>query len=74
MSDITIDGRTYDLESLTAEAKGQVGSLQFVDAEIARTQALLAALQTARNAYANALNAELAKINICADETVMLNQ
>ena len=73
MSDITIDGKTYALDSLTDEAKAQLASLQFVDAEIARAQALLAALQTARNAYATALNAELAKMNALAGETLRFN-
>lgn len=74
MSDITIDGKTYELDSLTEGAKAQLGSLQFVDAEIARVQALLAALQTARNAYASALNAELVKMDAFAGSTVMLKQ
>ena len=52
---ITIDGQGYDLASLSDEAKSQLASLQFVDAEVARLQAQMAALQTARNAYALAL-------------------
>jgi hypothetical protein len=36
-------------------------SLQFTDQEIAQLQARLAAMQTARNAYAQALNALLAE-------------
>ena len=53
---ITIDGRNYDLDNLSNDAKAQLISLQFADAEIQRLQAQLAAMQTARNAYANALN------------------
>ena len=53
---ITIDGRNYDLNKLSNDAKAQLISLQFADAEIQRLQAQLAAFQTARNAYANALN------------------
>jgi len=52
---ITIDGQDYDLAILSNEAKSQLASLQFVDAEVARLQAQMAAFQTARNAYALAL-------------------
>jgi len=56
MTDITIDNQTYDFESLSDEAKAQIISLQFVDAELQRLQAKAAALQTARSAYARALS------------------
>lgn len=56
---ITIDNKEYDLDQLSAEAKAQLASIQFVDAELARLQAQAAALQTARNAYAKALQAAL---------------
>lgn len=59
MTTITIDNKQYDLDSLSNEAKAQLASIQFVDAELARLQAQAAALQTARNAYAKALTAAL---------------
>ncbi|MFZ2220044.1 MAG: hypothetical protein WAV85_15380 [Rhodoferax sp.] len=59
MPNITIDNQNYDVDSLSDEAKAQLGSLQFVDAELARLNAQAAVLQTARIAYANALNAAL---------------
>lgn len=59
MPTITIDNKEYDLDSLSNEAKAQLASIQFVDAELARLQAQAAALQTARAAYANALQASL---------------
>ena len=59
MPNITVDNRDYDFESLSAEAKAQVASLQFVDAELARLAAQTAVLQTARIAYGNALQAAL---------------
>jgi hypothetical protein len=52
---ITIDNQDYGLATLSDEAKAQLASLQFVDAEIARLQAKIAAFQTARNSYALAL-------------------
>lgn len=59
MPTIIIDNKPYDLDSLSAEAKNQLASLQFVDAELLRLQAQAAALQTARMAYAKALQAAL---------------
>ena len=56
---ITIDNKNYDLDSLSQDAKAQLASIQFVDAELARLQAQAAALQTARMAYAKALQAAL---------------
>lgn len=59
MTTITIDNKQYDLDSLSSDAKAQLASIQFVDSELARLQAQAAALQTARNAYAKALQAAL---------------
>ena len=53
---IKIDDKDYDTESLSDEAKAQLQSLQFVDQELAKLQAQVAVLQTARIAYAKALN------------------
>jgi len=61
MTQITIDDKSYDLESLSNDARAQLMSLRFVDSEIAKLQGQLAAMQTARIGYANALEAELAK-------------
>jgi hypothetical protein len=60
MSTITIDNKEYEFESLSEDTKAQFVSLQFTDQEIAQLQARLAAMQTARNAYAQALGALLA--------------
>ena len=56
MPSITIDNQTYDFESLSEDAKAQIASIQFVDAELQRLQAKAAALQTASSAYASALS------------------
>ena len=55
MATITIDGKEYDVETLSDETKAQLGSLQYVDSELARLQAQAAALQTARMAYGRAV-------------------
>lgn len=56
MSTIKINGKTYEIDKLSDQTKAQLASLQFVDTEIAKTKALLAALQTARNSYAQSIN------------------
>ncbi len=63
MTKINIDNKEYEIESLSDDAKAQLASLQYVDAELIRLQAQLAAMQTARNAYASALNSLLAEKN-----------
>jgi len=55
MATITIDGKEYDVDSLSEESKAQLVSLRYVDSELARLQAQAAALQTARIAYGRAL-------------------
>ena len=61
MANITIDGKEYDLEKLSDKAKEQLASLQFVQNEVKRLEALLAVSRTASNAYSNALKNELEK-------------
>jgi DNA repair ATPase RecN len=58
---ITIDNKDYEFDSLSEEIKAQYVSLQFTDQEITQLQARVAAMQTARNAYAQALNNLLAE-------------
>ena len=60
MATVTIDGREYDADKLSDQAKAQITSLQFVDGELQRLQAQGAVLQTARSAYARALSEILA--------------
>jgi len=59
MTTIKIDNVDYDTDKLSEEAKAQLVSLQFCDQELARLQAQTAAIQTARMAYAKALQAAL---------------
>lgn len=58
---VTIDGKEYDLAALGEAARTQLLNLRFTDQEIARLQRQLAIAQTARAAYARALQGELAK-------------
>ena len=59
MPTISIDNIDYDTSNFSDEAKAQLVSLQFCDQELARFQAQVAAYQTARMAYAKALQAAL---------------
>ena len=59
MTTIKIDNIEYDTDKLSDEAKVQLMSLQFCDQELQRLQAQAAAYQTARMAYAKALQSAL---------------
>ena len=59
MTTIKIDDKEYDTDKLSDEAKAQLVSLQFCDQELTRLQAQSAAYQTARMAYAKALQSAL---------------
>ena len=59
MTTIKIDNIDYDTDKLSDEAKAQLTSIQFCDQELQRLQAQAAAIQTARMAYAKALQSSL---------------
>ncbi len=61
MSHVTIDGRDFELDKLSEPARQQAVNINLVDQEIRRLQFRLAICQTARNAYATALQAALPK-------------
>jgi hypothetical protein len=61
MPTITIDNKQYDTDTLSDSTKAQLTSLQVTDQEIQRLNIQLAIAQTARNAYARALNELLPK-------------
>lgn len=62
MPTIKIDDKEYDTEELSEDALAELNSLQYVDQEILRLQAQTAAMQTARNAYARALESLLPSV------------
>jgi hypothetical protein len=61
MATIKIDGKDYDTDKLSAQARGQLTSLQVTDTEIQRLQIRLATAQTTRSVYAKDLHDEFAK-------------
>lgn len=58
---VTIDGTEYPLDDLSEQARAQLTNLRVTDAEIERLNQQLAIAQTARAAYARALNEQLPK-------------
>lgn len=60
---ITFDGTEYEWDQLSDAARNQITNLRATEQELARTQALLAMLQTARTAYSQVLKNELGKLS-----------
>ena len=59
MSTIKINGKDYNTESLSREAKKQLHAIQVTDQEIQRLNIQLAIAKTARSAYAKVLSESL---------------
>lgn len=55
MAKITIDEKEYDTDTFSEAAMSQFNSLQFVQSEINRLQALMSVAKTAQQAYLIAL-------------------
>lgn len=62
MPKITVDGVEYNTEDLSDNGKAQLASLQFLEVQMQKLQNEIAIYQTARNAYVQALKAELKKL------------
>jgi ABC-type antimicrobial peptide transport system ATPase subunit len=61
MAKVTIDGKDYDSETLSDEAKNHIQNVQYCEQKMADLQRELAVVRTARNAYAQALQRALPK-------------
>ena len=59
MPKITVDGMEYNTEDLSDNAKAQIASLQFLEAQMAKIKSEIAVYETAKAAYIQALKAEL---------------
>lgn len=55
MATIKINNQEYDVDMLSAEAKEQLKNIRFVNKELARLNAQIAVVQTAKNLYAQTL-------------------
>ena len=61
MAKVTIDAVDYDTETMTQESRQQLEMLVMTEQKIRQMQAEIAMMQTARQAYANALKVSLVK-------------
>ncbi len=59
MAIISIDNKEYDTDTLNEDAKGNVSSIQFIDAELLRINATVSVLKTAKMAYSKSLQSHL---------------
>jgi Family of unknown function (DUF6447) len=64
MPTITIDGKDFELDDLSKEAKAQIDSIVLCDRKLAELQSEAAIVQTARNAYVAAMQELLPKDNV----------
>lgn len=55
MASINIDGKEYEIDDLSENAKQQLASLQFVQAEVRKLESQLAVYKTAGASYTTAL-------------------
>ena len=60
---VTVNGKEYVLDDLSANAKAQLLNIQFVDAQLQQLNNEWAVADTARIGYTNALKRELKKTN-----------
>lgn len=61
MAKVTIDGKEYESEILSDAARSNLQNVQICDQKLAELKREQAIVQTARNAYANALKNDLPK-------------
>ena len=59
MATVNLDEKKYDIESLSFEAKATVNSLEFVQSELQRANAITAISKTVESAYVNPLKNKL---------------
>tara|TARA_B100000214_G_C23438571_1_gene388121 strand:- start:208 stop:399 length:192 start_codon:yes stop_codon:yes gene_type:complete len=63
MASVNIDGKEYDIDSLSDKAKANIASLQFVQNEINRLNGELAVYKTAQVAYTKVVQNEISDDN-----------
>lgn len=63
MAKVTIDGKEYDTDSMSEEARRQLTNVATCDRKLEELRNEVAIVQTARNTYARALAELLAKEN-----------
>ena len=63
MAKVTIDGVDYDSETMTQDSRQKLEMLMMTEQKIRQLHAEVAMMQTARQAYANALKASLVSMS-----------
>ena len=71
MPTLKIDNKEYGLDTLSDECKAQLASIQFVEQELARLQAQIAVMQTAKSTYVQALKNSLPAVG--GSDTIKLS-
>lgn len=74
MNTLKIGSNEYEIEKLPEECKNQLIGIQFAEQEIIRLQASIAALQTAKVAYAKELQNVIARLKIEPSRSVQSKQ
>lgn len=59
MAQVNIDGKEFEFDSFSDEAKATLVSLQFVQTEIGRLESKLAVFKTAGAAYTQTLKSQI---------------
>jgi hypothetical protein len=70
---VRIDGEDYDLASLSSEAKSQLDSIKFADAQIAELTNMQALLTRAKKSYIDGLEREIIKARTGVDFSSLLS-
>jgi len=65
---LTINDKTYDIEELSDEAKNLLANVRYADAKLTDLKREIAVVQTARNAYLQALSVSAEKSGEAAVE------
>lgn len=61
MAKVTIDGKEYEADQLSVDAKDNVVNIRFCDEKLKELRREFALVQTARNAYVAVLQGQLPK-------------
>jgi len=59
MAKLKLNDKEYDIEDISDAGKAHLHAIRFTNNEIDRLKLMLAALETAKNAYIKSLSAEL---------------
>ena len=64
MTTMTLDGKVYNIDDLSENAKVQLNNLEFVNQQILQRNNELQVAETAKMGYTRALKRELEKVSV----------